>query len=151
MIEPTPTAQATDDTGDVIEREIRIAAPPEVVWAFWTDPERIVRWMGKSAILDPRPGGRIRIDYGTGHVMLGEVLEVDSPRRLAITWGWEDPAEAVQPGGSRVEVELTADGDGTRLRLRHSGLPDGEVAGHAEGWDYFLGRLAEAVPDAATG
>ena len=101
--------------------------------------------MGRTATVDPRPGGRIRIDYGSGHVMLGEVVELDPPRRLVFTWGWEDPAEAVQAGGSRVEVDLTADGDGTRLRLRHSGLPDGEVDSHAEGWDYFLGRLAAAA------
>jgi uncharacterized protein YndB with AHSA1/START domain len=137
----------------VIEREVRIAAPPNVVWAFWTDPGRIVRWMGKTATLDPRAGGSIRIDYGSGNVMLGEVVELDPPRRLVFTWGWEDPAEVVRPGGSRVEVDLVADGEGTRLRLRHSGLPDGEVAGHAEGWDYFLGRLAGAAadPDAAPG
>jgi uncharacterized protein YndB with AHSA1/START domain len=129
-----------------IEREVRIAAPPELVWSFWVVPERIVRWMGRTATFDSTPGGTVRIDYGGGHVMRGEVLELDPPRRLVFTWGWEDPAEAVRPGGSRVEVDLAPEGDGTRLRLRHSGLPDAaEVAGHAEGWDYFLGRLVGAA------
>ena len=147
MIERIPTPLTDGRGADVaVEREVRIAAPPAVVWTFWTDPARIVRWMGRTATLDPRPGGSIRIDYGSGHVMLGEVVELDPPKRLVLTWGWEDPAEAVQAGGSRVEVDLAADGDGTRLRLRHSGLPDGERDSHAEGWDYFLGRLAAAVP-----
>ena len=147
MIEPTPNPVADGPSADgTIERDVRIAAPPAIVWTFWTDPERIVRWMGRTATVDPRPGGRIRIDYGSGHVMLGEVVELDPPKRLVLTWGWEDPAEAVQAGGSRVEVDLAADGDGTRLRLRHSGLPDGERDSHAEGWDYFLGRLAAAAP-----
>jgi len=147
MIERIPTPLADGRGADVaIEREVRIAAPPAVVWTFWTDPARIVRWMGRTATFDPRPGGSIRIDYGSGHVMLGEVVELDPPKRLVLTWGWEDPAEAVQAGGSRVEVDLAADGDGTRLRLRHSGLPDGERDSHAEGWDYFLGRLAATAP-----
>ncbi len=79
--------------------------------------------------------------------MSGRYLELHEPSRLVFTWGWEDPAEAVGPGGSLVEVELAPDGDGTRLRLRHSGLPDdAEVAGHGEGWDYFLARLVAAAP-----
>jgi uncharacterized protein YndB with AHSA1/START domain len=140
------TAVTGSDAG-TIEREVRIAASPEIVWSFWVDPERLTRWMSRSAAFDASPGGAIRLDYGSGNVMLGQVVELDPPRRLVFSWGWEDPAEAVRPGGSRVEVDLEPDGDGTRLRLRHSGLPnDAEVAGHAEGWDYFLSRLAEAVP-----
>jgi uncharacterized protein YndB with AHSA1/START domain len=140
-------ALAATGAGEAIEREIRIAARPAVVWSFWVDPSRIVAWMGRSATLEPSPGGVFRIDYGNGNVMSGRYVEVDEPSRLVFTWGWEDPSEAVRPGGSVVEVELMPDGDGTRLRLRHSGLPDtAEVAGHAEGWDYFLSRLAEAAP-----
>ena len=39
-----------------IERELEIAASPEMVWAFLVDPEKALRWMGVSARLDPRPG-----------------------------------------------------------------------------------------------
>ena len=31
---------------DVIEQEIRIAAPPEVVFPFFTDPDKMRRWQG---------------------------------------------------------------------------------------------------------
>jgi hypothetical protein len=64
---------------------------------------------------------------------------------MVFTWGWEDPAELVRPGQSRVEVSLAEVADGTQVRVRHLGLPPAEAEGHAEGWDYFLGRLAEAV------
>ena len=145
MSERAPSAAGTGSSG-AVEREVRIAARPEVVWSFWVDPSRIVRWMGRSATLEPQPGGEFRIDYGNGNVVSGRFVELVEPARLVFTWGWEDPAEAVRPGGSVVEVELTPDGDGTRLRLRHSGLPDdAEVAGHAEGWDYFLSRLLDAA------
>ena len=125
-----------------VEREIEIAAPPAVVWQYWLDPAQLVRWMGSQATIDARPGGPIRVEYGNGAVMSGAIVELDAPRRLVFTWGWEDPAEVVRPGGSTVEVTFLEVPGGTRVRIRHTGLPDGEREGHAEGWDYFLGRLA---------
>ena len=130
----------------LVERDVTIAAGRELVWAFWTEPDRLVRWMGSAASIDLRPGGAVRIDYENGAVMLGEVIEATAPSRLVFTWGWEDPAEAIRPGGSRVEVELEEVPDGTRVRVRHLGLPSAdEAAGHREGWDYFLGRLRDAA------
>jgi len=46
---------ATAVADGVIEREIRIAARPETVFAFWTDPGKMARWMGRDVRLDPRP------------------------------------------------------------------------------------------------
>lgn len=134
-----------DDPGTLVEREVVIAAPVDVVWACWTDPDRLVRWMGSEAVIDLRPGGDVRIAYGNGAVMLGSVLEVEPPRRLVFTWGWEDPAELVRPGASRVEVDLEEVPDGTRVRVRHLGLPAAEAESHGEGWDHFLGRLGDAA------
>ena len=139
---PAGTSSTNDEA---IDREVVVAAPPEVVWQFWTDPTRLVRWMGSEATLDPRPGGEIVIRYGNGAAMRGEVVELDEPRRLVFTWGWEDPTEIVRPGASRVEVTLDAVDEGTRVHVRHLGLPTAERAGHVEGWDYFLGRLLEAA------
>jgi uncharacterized protein YndB with AHSA1/START domain len=136
---------AAVDGSVLVERDVIIAAPREVVWACWTDPDRLVRWMGKRAVVDLRPGGELRIEYGNGAVMAGSVLEVGAPERLVFSWGWEDPAELVRPGESRVEVSLTEVAGGTRVRVRHLGLPPSEADGHAEGWDYFLGRLADAA------
>ena len=72
-------------------------------------------------------------------------MEVLPSRRVVISWGWEAEGAAVPSGASLVEIELTPDGDGTRLWLRHSGLPGDEATSHAEGWDHFLPRLADAV------
>src|SRR5438067_1495843 len=43
---------------ELVEREIRIDAPPSVVFEFLTDPAKMVRWMGTEAVLEPWPGGR---------------------------------------------------------------------------------------------
>ena len=132
-----------------VEREIRIAASPETVWEFLVDPEKIRRWKAVDASFDAHPGAGYRLEVRPGSTALGEVVEVDPPHRLVLTWGWEqtgDTPNPVPPGSSTVEYALVPDGDGTLLRLTHRDLPNAEACErHAEGWDYFLPRLAAAV------
>jgi uncharacterized protein YndB with AHSA1/START domain len=130
---------------DVIERDVRIAASPETVFDFWIDPEKLVRWMGRTVTVESRAGGAFRIDYNGSDIASGTIVEIDRPRRLVLSWGWEAPGDPTPPGGSLVEVTFEPDGDGTRLHLRHSGLADEAVQGHAEGWDQFLPGLAEVA------
>jgi uncharacterized protein YndB with AHSA1/START domain len=130
----------------LVEREIAIDASPETVWEFLVDPAKATRWMGTSASFDLRPGGEYRVDVIPGNVARGEFVEVDPPRRLVFTWGWEEGASAVRPGETTVEFELVPDGDGTVLRFRHTGFANEEAAGsHAHGWDHYLARLGTAA------
>lgn len=126
-----------------IEITQRIEASPEIVFAYLTESERFVRWMGAKAELDPRPGGRYRIDVDGEHIAEGEYREVDPPRRLVMSWGW-DGHPVVPPGSTTVEITLTPDGAGTLLRLRHLGLPDDhEREQHTTGWTLYVGRLSQ--------
>jgi uncharacterized protein YndB with AHSA1/START domain len=81
---------------------------------------------------------------GDGYVS-GAFVEVVENRRLVFTWGWEGGDAApypVPPGGSTVEIELTPEGTGTRLRLTHRiALPELEEQTRA-GWLHYLERLA---------
>ena len=45
----------------VVEVSVHIAAPPETVFPYFTDPGRYVQWMGRGATLEPVAGGRYRI------------------------------------------------------------------------------------------
>jgi uncharacterized protein YndB with AHSA1/START domain len=128
---------------DYVEKEVRIAARPEVVFEFFTDPVKMVRWKGVDALLDPRPGGIYRVNVTGKEVALGEYVEIVPYSRIVITWGWEN--SPIAPGSTRVEITLVPDGDGTILRLRHSGLAGEAALQHAEGWDHFLARLALAA------
>ena len=137
--EPLAGDPSASGSGDLVH-EVRIAAPPEVVFPFFTDPAMYTRWKGRSAELDPEPGGTYRVELGGTNVVRGEFVEVDPPRRVVFTWGWE--GGPLPPGSTTVEVDLVPDGDGTLVRLTHRGLPDGAKAEHAAGWEHFLPRLA---------
>ena len=124
-----------------IEKVITIAARPETVFRLLTDPNEYVRWKGKLAQLDPRAGGLFHVDFmNDKDVVDGKFVEVIPSRRVVFTWGWKDNP-VVPPGSSTVEIDLEPDGQGTRLRLVHRGLPHDAIASHTEGWDYFLPRL----------
>jgi uncharacterized protein YndB with AHSA1/START domain len=121
--------------------EQRIAAAPATVFSYLVDPAKFVTWMGVGAELDPRPGGKFRIDADGGNIASGEYREVDPPHRLVMTWGWEH-SEAVPPGSTTVEITLVPEGSGTILRLRHTGLPSEDARQrHLGGWTMYTAKL----------
>ena len=125
-----------------VEREIRIAARPDVVFGYFTDPVKMMRWKGVAAELDPRPGGIFRINVTGREIASGEFLEVTPYSRIVFSWGWEGEGSPIPPGASTVEVNFIFDGKGTLVRLVHRDLPAAAAASHAEGWEHFLPRLA---------
>jgi uncharacterized protein YndB with AHSA1/START domain len=134
-----------------LRHELVIAAPPDVVFPYFTDPSRMTAWMGLAALLDPRPGGTFRIEANGRDVVLGEYVAVEPPRRVVFTWGFAGDEHAVPPGATRVEVTLERDGDGTRVVLLHHGLADAVRAAHDEGWAHYLERLASAAAGSPPG
>ena len=137
---------ASTAEGSVVVREVVIAAAPETVWQFLVDPAKAVRWMGVAASLEPRPGGRYRVEVLPGEVVLGEFVEVDPPHRLVHTWGWDGGAGSVPPGSTTVAFDLLPQEHGTLVRVTHGGLPQSAGANrHARGWDHYLPRLAIAA------
>jgi uncharacterized protein YndB with AHSA1/START domain len=133
------------DSSNSIQRELTIEADPATVFAFFTDPERLVRWMGVSATLDARPGGLMLVDVHSGFLARGEFKEVVPVTRLAYTFGWEGNRENVPPGSSLIEIDLVPRNGGTLVHFTHSGLPPAAVPGHSEGWNHYLARLAIAA------
>ena len=131
----------------VIRREMQIAAPPATVFAFLTDPEKILNWMGAEATTEPHPGG-LYLVKGVGaraSVVRGAFREVVPVHRLVYSFGWEG-GEEVPPGSSLVEIDLIERNGGTLLRFAHSGLPNAaQCAAHEKGWAHYLGRLAMAA------
>jgi uncharacterized protein YndB with AHSA1/START domain len=128
---------------DVVELELWIAAAPRVVYAFLTDAQKFVRWMGVSTTIEPMPRGIFRIDLNGADVARGAYVELVPDERVVFTWGWEGSAHGIPPGSTTVAIDLVPENGGTRLRLRHSGLSGDNRDKHAYGWGHYLGRLKQ--------
>ena len=126
----------------VLELERTFSAGRNRVFRAWSQREAVCQWMGPSDELDVtvhawdfRPGGSYRVEMrsqgGSQHIVAGEFEEIEVPSRLVLTWIWEDqPAMRTRLLVTFEEVEA-----GTRMVLRHEGIPDEETrAAHESGW-----------------
>jgi uncharacterized protein YndB with AHSA1/START domain len=48
--------------GEAVVHEIVLPVPAEQAFEMFTDPVQLVRWIGISADLQARPGGRFRFE-----------------------------------------------------------------------------------------
>lgn len=129
---------------DSIVREVRIRAPRDAVFTYFVDPVKMVAWKARAAWLEPRPGGLFRVEVNDRNTARGQFLEIEPPRRIVFTWGWEG-ADDMPPGSTRVEVTLEPHGDETVVRLVHSGILDALRPSNAAGWNHYLPRLQRAA------
>jgi uncharacterized protein YndB with AHSA1/START domain len=126
----------------IVHREVQIAAPPATVFAFLTDPDKIVRWMGTEATMEPNPRGLYLLNVTGKDIARGQFTEVVPVHRLAYSFGWEG-SDRTPPGSSLIEIDLVEEPGGTLVKFTHSGLADREVCdSHEKGWIHYLDRLA---------
>jgi uncharacterized protein YndB with AHSA1/START domain len=141
-------------TNLLIEREILIEAPLEVVWRTITEPEQMRRWFADRVDLVVEPGAHGSMGFGNqgGPVV---VEKVDRPTCFSFRWNHPHDEEPVAGNSMLVEFTLTPEGDElTRVRVtesghEHRGWPEPEqqryTDEHREGWGEFLGRLADLL------
>ena len=113
------------DESLVVQRETQIAASPATVFAFLTDPQKIMSWMGADATTEVHPGGLYLVKDVAGRpdrTARGQFREVVPVHRLAYSFGWEGDDE-VPPGSGLVEIDLLDRDGGTLMRMTHTGLP----------------------------
>lgn len=128
-----------------VHRELVIRAPRELVFRHFTDSERWARWWGKGSTIDGRVGGAMAIVYPDGSRASGTVLELDPPRRVVFSYGYEGAGKPIAPGASRVTVTLAEHPDGTQLEFLHevADAPTRDL--HVQGWRYHLAVFANVV------
>jgi uncharacterized protein YndB with AHSA1/START domain len=146
--------------GLVIEREILIEAPAEVVWRIITEPDQMSRWFADQVDLVVEPGAHGYMQFGDqgGPVV---VETVDPPIRFSFRWNHPGEVEPVVGNSMLVEFTLTSEGDErTRLRVHESGhelreWPEAEkqryADEHQEGWGEFLERLVDLLAGRRSG
>lgn len=132
----------TESSEVVVERVFN--APPELIWRALTDRDMMQQWYFNLVEFRPEVGFHFEFMAGPPkgkqfrHVC--EVTAVVPGRKLAYSWHF-----AGYGGMSEVTFELFAEGDGTRLKLTHTGLasfaaehPDFAVHNFREGWNHIV-------------
>jgi len=137
--------------GLVIEREVLIEAPVEVVWRTITEPDQMSQWFADRVELVVEPGALGFMEFGDqgGPVV---VETVDPPTRFSFRWNHPREEDPVAGNSMLVEFTLIPEGDErTRLRVVESGhelraWPDAEIQRyadeHRDGWVEYTDRLA---------
>ena len=131
-----------------VRRTIR--APRLRVFDAWTKTEELKKWHAPGPLtvtfaeIDLRPGGKYRIHMtepdGTDHKASGVYREVDPPKKLVYSWGWDGDHPVKD---STVTLELFERGDSTEVVLTHSGIAhDKERESHRHGWTSIMDKLA---------
>ena len=140
-----------------------IAAPAAQLFACWTDPVRLARWLpprgmtGQVEVLDPRPGGPFRLvltyddpkergkSGGASDVVAGQFVAVDPPRHLAFVSRFNSDDPAFQ-GEMRMDWYFEPETRGTWVRVVATNVPPGIMPeDHAAGMGSSLAQLAALV------
>jgi uncharacterized protein YndB with AHSA1/START domain len=144
----------------VIEQEVLIEAPIQVVWRTVTEPDQMTKWFADRVELTIEPGAHGYLGFGDqgGPVV---VETVDPPTHFSFRWNHPSGEDPAVGNSMLVEFILTPEGDEqTRLRVAESGheLRDWSDAEkgrytdeHQEGWGKFLGRLARVLAEYRSG
>lgn len=130
-----------------LQKEVRVAAPPEVVWKAISEGEELKRWFPLDARITPGDGegsARLWISFGPGVEGEAPLHAYDAPRHL----GWTEG----HPGSRQITVDFYLEPveGGTVVRLVQSGFgPEADWDEYYEavsgGWSYFLLHLRHYI------
>jgi uncharacterized protein YndB with AHSA1/START domain len=136
-----------DQPGDAVNVNVLLGRPRSEVWHYLTDPVKLTRWWGDGVRIEPKVGGRFeeswQDDDGNDHETTGQVLELEEPSLLRLSWqeqNWDEPNE--------VTFQLAEDGDRCRLDVSHGdwGQFEGERGAQlrsefGRGWEDLLAKM----------
>lgn len=130
---------------------MQIAASVNTVWRFMSEGDKFAAWIGSYAgmpplagtMIEPRVGGRVRVEYPGGQSASGSVTAIEPGKRIAMTWGYDANTHGMSPGSTAIEITLAANALGTLVTLKHTGITTAEAQrGHFGGWRHYLTMLA---------
>jgi uncharacterized protein YndB with AHSA1/START domain len=148
-------SQKTDELA--LRKSIVVACSVEHAFRVFT--ERTGEWWpfaghslfdegSETVVFEPRVGGRVAERAKSGEEgVWGTVTAWDPPHGFGMTWHPGRDEETAQD----LEVRFSAEGDGTRVDLVHTGWERlgnrmAEISGHYdEGWDFVLDLFVDAA------
>jgi uncharacterized protein YndB with AHSA1/START domain len=131
-----------------------IPALPMAVYLAWLDGAKHSEMTGADAHVEAAIGGPY--DAWDGYIH-GTTLALDPGRRIVQRWRTaEFPGDAPD---STIELTLTPEGNGSRLSIKHTGIPEGQGKLYESGWqdhyfrpmqEYFIHAGISGVPHGAS-
>jgi uncharacterized protein YndB with AHSA1/START domain len=108
---------------------------PEFTRQYWCETRQECDWKVGSAWTVFAPDGRI--------ADAGEIIEIDPPKKLVLTWQNHLFPEANAEGFSQLTYELEKVGDSVKLTLTHEmDRPDSTlIQAVSDGWPHILASL----------
>lgn len=108
---------------------------PEFTRAYWCETSQDSAWEAGSPWRIMIPDGRVADS--------GEVVEIDRPRRLVLSWRNEFRPELKQEGYSRAAFDLEPVGETVKLTVTHEMDRDGSkfITAVSNGWPHILASL----------
>ncbi len=122
-----------------LTKSIWIDAPPKVVFGYFTDADKMARWCGVSAELDPVPQGIYRSDLGELGIMEGRFIRVEPSTFVSFE---VDAPFGVEVPPSLIEISISSEAGGSRVEINQSGLDSPFNLTASRGWDHHLARLS---------
>jgi uncharacterized protein YndB with AHSA1/START domain len=137
---------------DSVVIESTISHPVENVWVAWTDPVLVLKWFGSDpngtgvkAKMDVRPGGSYEVTFKDGdqteHTCHGLYKEVKEFSKLSFTWTWKSEPSVE----TFVAIQLTDEGNGTKMRFQHSKLGTASAHNYEVGWQNTFAKLEQML------
>lgn len=141
---------------NIIEKEISVNAPLQLVWSALTEGEHVGSWFGNGqpTRIDLRLGGMIIFDHGGHGDIPARIETLTPPSTLAYRWAViGPPGEQPSPDNSTVvQISVEGRGDITTIHLTETGFdsvnaPADEIEARYQandaGWDQTLAHLAD--------
>jgi uncharacterized protein YndB with AHSA1/START domain len=126
-----------------------IRTTPDALWKALIDPEFTRRyWAGTWQDCSWEPGAAWRLMIPDGRVGdSGEVLEIDPPRRLVLSWRNEFRPELREEGYSRLTYELEPQGTSVKLTITHEIERPGSklIEATSGGWPMLMASLKSLI------
>jgi activator of HSP90 ATPase len=111
-----------------------VPGTPDAVYEAWMSSEGHTAMTGAEAHVDPKVGGAF--DAWDGYIT-GHTLALEPGRRIVQSWRTSEFTD--EHDDSQIEVLLEPVEEGTRVTIRHTNVPDGQLGYEQGGWQdsYF--------------